>query len=121
MGEVSRQETGRRESVIRGQAQTKTTVTHTTSQYQSGGDRLSSGQRVSGENRLSSGQRVSGGNQVTTYSSGNNVTRTTGQTTSYNTGKTTTYNTGSSNLGQGNTTGLVEVSRKVIGQRDSGY
>ena len=62
---------------------------------------------------------------MTTYTSGNNVSRVTGNTTTYNTGNTTTYNTGNwsqaQGQGQGNTTGLVEVSRKVVGHRDSGY
>jgi len=93
LGEVSRTETGRRESVVRGESKTKTTTGYSTTKYTNEGQ----------------------GSNVKTYTSGTTgfgQGLTTGYTTGFGQGLTTGYTTG---LGQGLTTGLTEVSRQVVG------
>lgn len=76
LGEVSRTETGRRESVVRGEAKTNVTTGFTTTKYSNDGRSTSN---------------------VKTYTSGDIGN--------------SSYRISSGNRGQGETTGLVEVSR----------
>jgi len=55
MGEVSRTETGRRESVVRGEAQTKTTTGYSTTKYTTDGQRGSSNTKTYTSGNLGQG------------------------------------------------------------------